>query len=212
MFTTALLLAVAMSAEPARLLLAVKFDPGPPTAVEQAAVAEAARIWAPYGVAIVCSSERAAALPTVVLRVSVVDHSAAGSSKNALGSILFTGDHPQAIVSLYAGTAWHLLSEAVSGVARWPDSYRDATIGRVLGRALAHETGHLLLESRMHSGVGLMQANQPITRFMDEWDRTFTLSRIEQRSLNGLLPVTPEQPLSTPVLKPAGHPSRCGAA
>lgn len=44
----------------------------------------------------------------------------------------------------------------------WPTILRQVVLGRVLGRALAHEIGHFLLRSRGHSQIGLMRANQSI--------------------------------------------------
>ena len=44
----------------------------------------------------------------------------------------------------------------------WPTILRHVVLGRVLGRALAHEIGHFLLRSRGHSQIGLMRANQSI--------------------------------------------------
>lgn len=192
MVTTALLLGVLMSPPPvvARLQIAVTFDPAPPAAVEEATVAEAARIWAPYGVAIACSADATTGPTTVALRVAVGDRPPPGVAKYALGSIQFDHDDPQAVVSLYAGTAWELLSAAYDAT-HWPNAYRDATLGRVLGRALAHETGHFLLRSRTHRADGLMQARQPMASFMDERDGRFTLSAIEQTALDRLLPAPP---------------------
>lgn len=189
MLATVLLLGAMMTpqASSGRLRIALRFDPPPPAAVEAAVVAEAARIWAPYGVTIAASCEAPVAPGLVVLRVLMADHPPAAIGAQALGSIEFDDGEPQAVVSLYAGLAWELLSQAAHDVSHWPDTYRDATLGRVLGRALAHETGHYLLRSRAHSATGLMQARQPITRFTDAWGGPFELSQIDRARLDELL-------------------------
>jgi hypothetical protein len=57
--------------------------------------------------------------------------------------------------ALVATTSWPGGSRALIDA---PYRLRSDALGRVLGRALAHEVGHYLLASRKHAGRGLMRA------------------------------------------------------
>ena len=56
----------------------------------------------------------------------------------------------------------------------------DALVGRALGRALAHELGHYVLQTKAHSTRGLMRASWPSGAFLSPDDRLFTLSPSER--------------------------------
>jgi hypothetical protein len=56
-------------------------------------------------------------------------------------------------------------------------------MGRVLGRALAHEIGHFLLRSRNHSKVGLMRANPSVPDLIGRDRQTFFLSADDGKRL-----------------------------
>ena len=57
-----------------------------------------------------------------------------------------------------------------------PSAFRDLVLGRALGRALAHEIGHFLLRSRVHSAAGLMRAIQPVSDLVAPDRHDFSLS------------------------------------
>jgi hypothetical protein len=59
---------------------------------------------------------------------------------------------------------------------QWPTSFCHLIIGRVLGRALAHEIGHFLLRTRQHSAVGLMRSDLASADLVSPSRRPFTLS------------------------------------
>ena len=82
---------------------------------------------------------------------------------NALGSIGFVEDSPQPVIMMYPQAIADLIAETSLQGRRepeWPVLFRELVLGRVFGRALAHEIGHFLLRSREHSIAGLMRANQ----------------------------------------------------
>ena len=56
-------------------------------------------------------------------------------------------------------------------------------LGVVLGRALAHEIGHYLLQSNTHSTYGLMRASIDAREFVDLRTGAFRLDRASQASL-----------------------------
>ena len=68
-------------------------------------------------------------------------------------------------------------------VSEWPPDFREVVLGRVLGRALAHEIGHFLLRSRNHSAIGLMRANPSISDLIGRDRRGFFLSADDEKRL-----------------------------
>ena len=161
---------------PTSARIALAFDAGTPASMRTSIVQEAARVWAPYGIAL---ADAAVSPPAGdgLLRVAIVDRPAPDTNDRALGSIPYHDGVFDASISLYAGTASGLVSAALesSGApgasSPWPPAYYDALLGRVLGRALAHEIGHYLLHTRNHSASGLMRAVQPIGWLMESAHR-----------------------------------------
>jgi hypothetical protein len=75
------------------------------------------------------------------------------------------------------------LMKASSGlgrsVDRMPPAEVDFILGRVLGRALAHELGHYLLRSPNHTLRGLMRAQRTIQEFMAAGRRGFEVDAMQ---------------------------------
>jgi len=136
----------------------------PPLAL-RSAVAEAAAIWAPYGVTIDavascgCPGDRAPLLVVAIAPSSApgVDHGWRGP----LGTIGFDADGlPVSTLTLYLADIERLLRGA--GVFggdqyRWPTSLHERVLGRAVGRVIAHEIGHYVLRTRAHAAAGLMR-------------------------------------------------------
>jgi hypothetical protein len=155
--------AASSGAEP----LHVGLDCGAATSIASQAIAEATRIWTPYDVDVrrVVSGGRAA----IDIRVTITDRPPpTDRDLRAIGSIDFRAGIPVPQITLYEQRAWELIrTVAGPGADRWPVSYRERVIGRVLGRALAHEVGHFLLRSPHHSTRGLMRASPPLADFVE---------------------------------------------
>ena len=60
---------------------------------------------------------------------------------------------------------------------------RDAILGRVTGRALAHELGHFLLRARHHSPKGLMRAGLFVRDLMSVDGRPFFYLSTDEAAL-----------------------------
>ncbi|HTI37375.1 MAG TPA: hypothetical protein VL484_07460 [Vicinamibacterales bacterium] len=158
-----------------RLVLA-----GGSTGIVSVILDEAARVWARYGISIQSATEP----PADGAIVRVVIHDTAGSiasdaaaDPHALGSVVFHDGVPDPQITLYEGRAWDLIGRAEgSAIDHWPLTYRRLVLGRVLGRALAHELGHYLLQTPTHSTAGLMRASQQIADLMATDDRRVFLS------------------------------------
>lgn len=126
---------------------------------------EVERIWQPYGVTL-CWAQRSNPCAGWGVRLTVVISDdlppSARPSKHVdpvVGRILFDADGPLTDIALSMRAARGLVGQANVGGQRfdsWPDSAWTALVPRVLGRALAHEIGHYLLQSRGHARTGLM--------------------------------------------------------
>lgn len=161
----------------------------PPTispAVARAAVAEAADIWLPYGVAIVraapCNwaSDESTVLHVVTAGSGGPLPTIGGAWRRALGAIVFAPDGtPATVVTVYIDDLLRLIAGAqVLGVteSRWPQALRDKVLGRALGRVLAHEVGHFVLHTPRHSAGGLMRIEQMVQDLVAPTHQLFTLS------------------------------------
>jgi hypothetical protein len=154
-------------------------------ALEHTIVKEADHIWSQHGIN-VREGNGLSALSVRVVSDGPGAHAA--SAWNPLGAVsFFANGRPDRHISLFYDAAIDLIADA-----RWPGEprvrwivpYQFDIVGRVLGRALAHEIGHYLLRSRGHSGRGLMRARQPITEMMAEDGRLFELTPSQaQRAL-----------------------------
>jgi hypothetical protein len=154
---------------PLVLHLAIAFAPTPdlPPAVIAVAIAEAARLWAPYGVDVrpapPCGSVPAGAttLTVVAAEPSEADRRRA---PRALAAIGFDADGlPRPQIVVYAAEVRVLIDHAVvlgASEAQWPRAMRDRILARAVGRVLAHEIGHFVLGTPGHAAHGLMRAEQ----------------------------------------------------
>jgi hypothetical protein len=82
--------------------------------------------------------------------------------------------YPNAIVALVSTVTLHGSHEH-----EWPNALHDLIVGRVLGRALAHEIGHVLLRSSGHAAEGLMRAQHLVPDLVAADRRRFVLSESE---------------------------------
>jgi hypothetical protein len=118
---------------------------------------EASAIWASAGIAFewhrVDSEARALEWP---LDITVDDRRASVEPGGALGWIMFTDNRPGHSIHLSRACADDLV-RATPGLIDTSLASHEIFVGRALGRALAHELGHYLLQSKAHSSRGLMR-------------------------------------------------------
>ena len=177
-----------------RVALAVPHLPAVPTAVVHAAVAEAAGLWAPYGVAIDAAGPCGwAADDSTVLTVLPIETRRSAVTpawRGALGAITFAPDGvPAPAITVFLTDIEQFIAGAhVFGAAgwQWPPALRDLILGRVLGRVLAHEIGHYVLRSPGHAADGLMRPLQRADDLVSPSRHRFTLTasdiaRLEDR-------------------------------
>jgi hypothetical protein len=159
---------------------------------EAAAMDEVAGIWRRYGVEV-----RSAPSGTIgrdadiTLAVVLTDRSDRRVPDDALGSIQFFDESPEPRIVMYPNTIATLMSEATFvglKASEWSVDLRERLIGRVLGRALAHEIGHFLLRSRGHSAAGLMRARPAIADLVANERQPFGLLASEVERLAAVAP------------------------
>jgi hypothetical protein len=121
--------------------------------------AEAGAIWSGVGLSIVW---RGGDAPAGDADVRVVFDEPPTSDRRPLmlGWVLFSADRPDATIHLSVDNTRQLLAESTGVIAEMKVWQREALTARGLGRALAHELGHVLLESKGHTARGLMRAQR----------------------------------------------------
>lgn len=157
------LLAVAASVVVPPVHLALAFAPvgTVPPAVQRIAVGEAAAIWSPAGVAIdAADASGHAPADAVVLTVVMTASTPAARANEALGAIEFAFDGtPNRVICIFLDRLLLMLGDASIGdVPLWrrPRGFSEQALGRALGRIIAHEIGHFVLQSTEHARQGLM--------------------------------------------------------
>ena len=187
-------------APPPRLHVDVVFEGQlMPRNIEAVALMETAVIWAAYGVDIRAVSASDGGRDSAVrLTVMFDDHPNPHMAAEALGSIQFLDGVPEPAIVIHTNAIAELISNVrVYGKTdrEWPMALRDLLVGRVIGRALAHEIGHFLLRSRHHPEIGLMRASHPMPDLVSPDRRHFVLSADEVTRLASVtltsLQVTP---------------------
>jgi hypothetical protein len=119
--------------------------------------AEASAIWESAGIVFawhrVGSEAEAGDWP---LDVTIDDRRASVEPRCALGWITFTANRPDRSIHLSRACADDLV-HTTPGLNDTTIALHEILIGRALGRALAHELGHYLLQSKAHTSRGLMR-------------------------------------------------------
>ena len=147
--------------------------------------AEADAIWQPAGVVFEChrirSGREANGWP---LTVTIDDQDARREPDKALGWIGFTPDGPERSIYLSQAYAEELV-RWTPGLLNLTVASHEILIGRALGRALAHEIGHYLFRSKIHTPRGLMRTGRAGEEFLDSSRTGFELTP-DQWSAAGL--------------------------
>ena len=74
---------------------------------------------------------------------------------------------------------------------QWPRSMRERIVGRALGRVIAHEIGHIVLDSGQHTPAGLMRPTHRAADLIERGREAFVLEIPERKaSANGRPPLS----------------------
>ena len=161
-----------------RLDVLLTTDPHLSASARAAMMSEADAIWRRHGIVIEWLPP-AAVRPAAPhrLRVLVVHKRLAvdpSLEPVAIGELMRPpGGHPVAMISIEA--ARHLVSSVAGRFGEDLAAVDERRLGKVLGRTLAHEIGHYLLDTPTHAQRGLMRPHFDAFEFTDLRDGTFVL-------------------------------------
>jgi len=151
---------------------------------------EAGAVWNDVGITlawrvVVDSQPQYTAAPHVVIADETAQ--SGNSTQTPIGWVRFRHpDDPDQEIHISRRNGMKLLrSYAGLGrpVERMPPGEVDVTLGRVLGRALAHELGHFLLRSSTHTSRGLMRGNHTIREFVAIGRRGFEVDATQRAAV-----------------------------
>jgi len=182
------------------VIVTVVEAPGVPAAIVTQLLAEAADIWHAAGVAFLW--ERAAGRsgvpdprtpdsgPAMPSRLRVIVGNDKGlplDHRTPLGWIVFEGEHaplPEIYLS-HKNAAWLLAaSRTVVGIVeQMPLMRREQLVGRAMGRALAHELGHYLLASKVHTKRGVLKASRTAGELFAQSRGAFSVDRWQRHTI-----------------------------
>jgi hypothetical protein len=172
-------------------------SPQLPAIARATLVEEAEALWARAGVRLVWRNGADRITETDrALRVLVIPRPALNPSARpdyALGELLSFGP-PNALAVVSIDRVQELVKSSATS-STMPPSLQASRVGIMLGRAVAHEIGHYLLNSRGHAGKGLMRATFDVRELLDRRPGIFELdddskASIQQRIAHGM-PVGP---------------------
>jgi hypothetical protein len=163
-----------------------------------AVLAEADAIWRPGGVSFnwrrapqlalsAQAAESAQYLPNT-LRLTIGDNRGIGhDGRLPLGWIVFDDVAlPEQEIYLSHTNAKAMMDSAsgvVGIVDQMPLSQRETLLARAMGRALAHELGHYLLASKVHTSRGLMKAVLTAVELFSPDSSPFHIEPAQRRSV-----------------------------
>jgi hypothetical protein len=144
-------------------------------------IAEAEAIFRSGGISVIWRyGPPALAALTVVIGD---DTGAARQGVTALGWIVFEDGRPDQQIYLSHANAEAFLVDArdVVGMRRnMPPAEREMLLSRAMGRALAHELGHYLLATKVHTAKGLMKAVRSAQEFFSSDRKRFLLEPVQR--------------------------------
>lgn len=141
--------------------------------------AEADAIWRPAGIALSCRRLDTADQAGDWLGVTIDDVGACGEPDHALGWITFADDVPGRSIHLSQASAERLF-DGTPELKDFTVALHEILVGRALGRALAHELGHYLLQTKTHTSHGLMRAAWTAEESFDIGRGRFTLTPMQR--------------------------------
>ena len=179
------------------LLVNVSASPEMTPSLLARVLSEADAVWRPAGVTFVWQraarqvvpySRASEAGPYVpkTLRLTIGDNRGEPRDQRLpLGWIVFDDEAlPEQEIYLSYANAQQMMVEArgvIGIVDTMPTAQREWLAARAMGRALAHELGHYLLASKVHTAHGLMQANLSATELFSTYAGGFRIDPAQRR-------------------------------
>jgi hypothetical protein len=193
---------IASDAVPA-MIVSVSVEPNLSPSLVKAILAEADAIWRPSGVSFVwqrtppvsvshaLSGDAAPYLPNT-LHLTIGERRGPGrNGRLPLGWIVFDDmTVPAQELYLSYANARQMMEEARSVVGlidQMPIMQRETLLSRAMGRALAHELGHYLLASKVHTERGLMKAIMTAVELFSPDSRGFRIEPAQRHTVTARL-------------------------
>jgi hypothetical protein len=181
------------------MIVTVSVEPNLSPALVQAVLAEADAIWRPSGVSFVWqrtppvsvsyarTGDAAPYLPNT-LHLTIGERRGSGKDgRLPLGWIVFDDiTVPTQEIYLSYANARQMMEEArgvVGLIEQMPVMQRETLLSRAMGRALAHELGHYLLASKVHTERGLMKATMTAVEMFMPDSRGFHIEPTQRRAV-----------------------------
>jgi hypothetical protein len=144
---------------------------------QRALTSEAERIWQRVGVRLQWpdSPPRDAAAPLRVLVIARREALNGKAERWPVGELVPQSGRRALAIASIAGAERVLVEAGYHRLLLDRPEPADYRLGLVLGRAVAHEIGHYLLDTPTHAGHGLMRAAIDAREFADPGARTFGL-------------------------------------
>jgi len=177
------------AASPARLILNLRLTSTQdlPPFTRLALMAETQEIWEPAHVRVRWIERDGDAAGGPMLRVLLMARvvpAPGDESPFAVGELVrYEGDGAFAIASL---TGARRIVDETRFLLVDPPQTHDRRMGVVLGRAVAHEIGHFLLQTNTHAPDGLMRARILASEFADLRGESFRLDKAAEAHLAAL--------------------------
>ena len=152
-----------------------------------AVIQELAAVWRPNGVTVVSYEDDGKVDGQMRVALILTQSPPPSADRGTLGWIGFLQTGPPVPVSFVSLPATRAVIETASfrgfSVLELPPRLRERLFARALGRAAAHELGHYLLSTRLHSARGLMQSRFSAQQWVDDDDSAFRLRRADLAGL-----------------------------
>lgn len=149
-------------------------------------VREVQAIWAPLLHVVADAWDAPTRIGALRLALRSDDRSTPAASANdpaALGWIEFVDGQPQPVITVSLERARAVVNRAVVAgrpASDWPPLVSERLVAVALGRTIAHEVGHYLLQSSAHSRMGLMRAGLTPRDLTDRGTVRLQLSKEER--------------------------------
>ena len=147
---------------------------------ETAIFAEMNAIWKPYGVAVWRANDDRECCDRLILVTSDAEAQPEdGWSDTALAWVPFVEGRARRVVFLRLRHARVM----IDSLRTRPKDSRDRLVARLVGRTLAHELGHVLLNSRDHTIAGLMRVRYRAIEVLRDPPSVYTLDDAQRERL-----------------------------
>lgn len=152
---------------------------------EAALLAEAIAVWRPHGLAIRMKGRNDGSCDRLItVRSDREAQPGDESTETALGWVPFVEGHARQLVFLRVPLARAMIRQFVPGTRS--ASLADVLLPKFLGRILAHELGHVLLNTADHATTGLMRDRYQANDVLREPSSAYTLSAAQRDRLTSI--------------------------